>query len=192
MALTDIHYQPLTTVAKHIAAGDVSPVEVTKSILARIESLDSRFKSYVTVLPELALAQAKAAEAEIAKGVYRGPMHGIPIAVKDLCFTKGIKTTGGMTIHKDFVPDHDATVVSKLAEAGARSARQAAYDRRRDPRTSSETARARQPLERRSLDRRVIVRLGSGDRARHDLRGDRVRHWRLDPFSLSLQRLLPE
>jgi amidase len=119
MALTDIHYQPLTTVAKHIAAGDVSPVEVTKSILARIESLDSRFKSYVTVLPELALAQAKAAESEIAKGVYRGPMHGVPIAVKDLCFTKGIKTTGGMTIHKDFIPDHDATVVSKLAEAGA-------------------------------------------------------------------------
>jgi amidase len=58
MALNDIHYQPLTTVAKHIAAGDVSPVEVTKSLLARIDSLDSRFKSYVTVIPELALAYA--------------------------------------------------------------------------------------------------------------------------------------
>ena len=104
MTLTDIHYQPLTTVAKHIASGDVSPVEVTKAILARIESLDSGFKSFTMVTPELALAQAKKAETEIAKGVYRGPMHGVPIAVKDLCFTKGVKTTGGMTIYADFKP----------------------------------------------------------------------------------------
>jgi amidase len=71
MTLTDIHYQPLTTVAKHIASGDVSPVEVTKAILKRIESLDSGFKSFTMVTPELALAQAKKAETEIAKGVYR-------------------------------------------------------------------------------------------------------------------------
>jgi amidase len=119
MTLTDIHYQPLTTVAKHIASGDVSPVEVTKAILKRIESLDSGFKSFTMVTPELALAQAKKAETEIAKSVYRGPMHGVPIAVKDLCFTKGVKTTGGMTIYADFKPDHDATVVKRLAEAGA-------------------------------------------------------------------------
>ncbi|MCW6507462.1 amidase [Lichenifustis flavocetrariae] len=119
MSLNEIHYQPLTTVAKHIAAGDISPVEVTQSILARIEELDPKLKSYTTVTAELALKQAKAAEAEIGKGIYRGPMHGIPIAVKDLCFTKDIKTTGGMTIYADFHPDHDATVVTKLAQAGA-------------------------------------------------------------------------
>ena len=166
MALTDIHYQPLTTVAKHIAAGDVSPVEVTKAILERGSSRSipaSRATS--PSCRSSPSRQAKAAEGEIAKGVYRGPMHGIPIAVKDLCFTKGIRTTGGMTIHTDFMPDHDATVVSKLARGRSGAARQAAHDRRRDPRTSSEPARARQPLERRSLDRRVVVGIRRGDRA---------------------------
>ena len=69
--------------------------------------------------PELALSQARAAEAEIARCGYRGPLHGIPVAVKDLCFTKGIRTTGGMTIHAEFVPGYDATVVTRLAQAGA-------------------------------------------------------------------------
>ncbi len=119
MPLDDIHYQPLTTIAKHIASGELSPVEVTRAILTRIETLDPGLKSYVTVTADLALSQARTAEAEIMKGNYRGPMHGIPIAVKDLCFTKGIRTTGGMTIHADFIPTHDATVVTKLAQAGA-------------------------------------------------------------------------
>ncbi len=119
MPLNDIHYQPLTTVAKHIASGELSPVDVTRALLSRIEALDPSLKSYVTVTADLALSQARMAEAEIMKGNYRGPMHGIPIAVKDLCFTKGIRTTGGMTIHADFIPTHDATVVTKLAQAGA-------------------------------------------------------------------------
>ena len=119
MPLDDIHYQPLTTVAKHIASGELSPVDVTRAILARIEALDPGLRSYVTVTADLALSQARTAEAEIMKGGYRSPMHGIPVAVKDLCFTKGIKTSGGMTIHADFVPSHDATVVTRLAQAGA-------------------------------------------------------------------------
>jgi amidase len=119
MSLDDIHYQPLTTVAKHIERGDISPVEVTKAILTRIETYDQTLKSYTTVTADLALEQAKKAEVEIMKGIYRGTMHGIPIAVKDLCFTKGITTTGGMALYADFKPDHDATVVTKLAAAGA-------------------------------------------------------------------------
>lgn len=119
MALDEIHYQPLMTVAKHIASGDLSPVEVTQALLARIDATDAGLRAYTTVTADLALAQARAAEAEMAKGIHRGPLHGIPIAVKDLCFTKGIKTTGGMTLHADFVPDHDATVVTRLAQAGA-------------------------------------------------------------------------
>jgi amidase len=119
MTLTDIHYQPLTKVADAIKSGAVSPVEVTKAMLSRIEAVDPGLKSYTTVTAELALFQAKRAEDEIAKGRYRGAMHGIPVAVKDLCFTKGIKTTGGMIIYEDFKPDHDATVVKKLDEAGA-------------------------------------------------------------------------
>ena len=119
MSLSDIHYQPLTTVAKHIENRDISPVEVTEAILSRIEAHDQSLKSYTTVTADLALAQAKKAEAEVMKGIYRGVMHGIPIAVKDLCFTKGITTTGGMAIYRDFKPDHDATVVTKLNDAGA-------------------------------------------------------------------------
>jgi len=119
MSLDDIHFQPLTTVAKHIEAGKISPVEVTEAILSRIETYDQELKSYTTVTADVALKQAKAAEVEIMKGIYRGTMHGIPIAVKDLCFTKGITTTGGMSIYRDFKPDHDATVVTKLNSAGA-------------------------------------------------------------------------
>jgi amidase len=119
MPVEDIHFQPLTVVAKHIAARDISPVEVTEAILTRIETYDQGLKSYTTVTADLALEQARKAEVEIMKGIYRGVMHGIPIAVKDLCFTKGITTTGGMTIYTDFKPDHNATVVTKLNDAGA-------------------------------------------------------------------------
>lgn len=119
MSLDDLHYQPLTTVAKHIADRRISPVEVTQALLDRIARLDPELRSYTLVTADLALHQARTAESEIAAGRYRGPLHGIPVAVKDLCFTKGIRTTGGMTIHADFVPDHDATVVSRLAQAGA-------------------------------------------------------------------------
>jgi amidase len=119
MSLSDIHFQPLTKVAKHIESGDISPVEVTEALLKRIETIDPGLKSYTTVTPEAALSQAKVAEAEIMAGRYRGVMHGIPIAVKDLCFTKGIPTSAGMSIYRDFKPDYDATVVTKLASAGS-------------------------------------------------------------------------
>ena len=119
MPLDDLHYLPLTKVGEHIRDGDVSPVEVVEALLARIDRLDGKLKSYTTVTADLARAQALQAEAEIEQGRWRGPLHGVPIAVKDLCFTKGVRTTGGMTIHADFTPDHDATVVTRLAQAGA-------------------------------------------------------------------------
>jgi amidase len=71
------------------------------------------------VTPELALAQARQAEAEIAGGHYRGPLHGIPVAVKDICNTAGVVTAAGMAIHTNHVPDFDATVVKRLSDAGA-------------------------------------------------------------------------
>src|SRR5689334_707111 len=119
MSLGDIHYQPLTKVAKQIETGEISPVALTEALLSRIKEKDPKLKSYTTVTAELALFQAKRAEDEIKKGGYRGPMHGIPVAVKDLCYTKGIKTTGGMAIYEDFKPDYNATVVDKLEQAGA-------------------------------------------------------------------------
>ena len=119
MDLETIHYQPMSAVSGAIKRGDVSPVALTETMLKRIEALDGGLKSYTTVTTDLAMQQAERAESELKQGKYRGPMHGMPIAVKDLCFTKGIKTTAGMTIHEDFVPDYDATVVTKLDQAGA-------------------------------------------------------------------------
>jgi amidase len=115
----DFHYLGLVDVAERIKAGALSPVALTESMLQRIEKLDGGLKSYATVTADLARKQAREAEAEIKRGAWRGPLHGVPIAVKDLCYTRGIPTAAGMAIHKDFRPDHDATVVTRLADAGA-------------------------------------------------------------------------
>jgi amidase len=119
MSTDDLHYLDLVDVARRLKVGALSPVALTEAMLKRIERLDGRLKSYATVTPELALKQARDAEAEIRRGNYRGPLHGVPIAVKDLCYTKGIPTAAGMAIHKTFKPDHDATVVARFREAGA-------------------------------------------------------------------------
>lgn len=117
--MTDWHYATLTETADAIRSRKVSPVELTNALLARIARLEPSLHSYATVTPELAIAQARRAETEIAAGADRGPLHGIPIAVKDICNTAGIVTAAGMTIHAKHVPDFDATVVKRLADAGA-------------------------------------------------------------------------
>ncbi|MBM4259550.1 MAG: amidase [Deltaproteobacteria bacterium] len=109
----------LTEVAALIKKKEVSPVELTGAMLDRIAVHESKLHSYLTITAELALRQAKEAEQEIAGGKYRGLLHGMPIAVKDLCFTKGIRTTCSSKILFDWVPDHNATVVDKLNAAGA-------------------------------------------------------------------------
>jgi amidase len=109
----------LSAVAELIKQKDVSPLELTRAMLERIEALDRYWCSYVTVTADLALEQARRAEQEIVQGSYRGPLHGMPIAVKDLCFTKGIRTTCGSKILADWAPEYDATVVEKLTVAGA-------------------------------------------------------------------------
>jgi amidase len=119
MQTPELCYRPLTEIAEDIRLRRLSPVEVTEQILERIETIDPGLKSYTTVTADLALKQARRAESEIANGKYRGPLHGVPIAVKDLCYTTGIPTSGGMIIHKDFKPTYDATVVKRLADAGS-------------------------------------------------------------------------
>ncbi len=114
-----LHFRNLTEVARLIEAKQVSPVEVAKEMLQRIEEQDGRLRSYATVMADRATAQSAAAEKEIMAGSYRGPLHGIPIAIKDLCFTKGVRTMGGTPVLMDHVPEFDATVVSRLAAAGA-------------------------------------------------------------------------
>lgn len=109
----------LTSIAEQLRTRDLSPVELTQQLLTRVNTLDQRFHSYVTVTADLALIQAKAAEAEIQNGQYRGPLHGIPIALKDLCYTQGVPTTCGAAMFTDFIPEYNGTITQKLADAGA-------------------------------------------------------------------------
>ncbi len=119
MDKSQIPFLSATELASLIKSKQVSPVEATEAYLERIPQVDSHLNSYITVTQERAMADAHLAEQEISSGTYRGPMHGIPVAVKDQFYTKGILTTGGSSILKDFVPDEDATVMTKLDQAGA-------------------------------------------------------------------------
>ena len=119
MSETPLHYQTISEVGGRLESRELSSVELTGAILDRIAALDGRLKSYVTVMSDQAMAAAQAADAEIAAGRYRGRLHGVPIAVKDLCFTTGVATMGGAKALRDFVPDFDGTVVRNLNDAGA-------------------------------------------------------------------------
>ncbi|PWU19977.1 MAG: Asp-tRNA(Asn)/Glu-tRNA(Gln) amidotransferase subunit GatA [Candidatus Rokuibacteriota bacterium] len=113
---------PLETIASlapRLRKKEISPVELTDAILDRIASVEGKVKAYVTVMRDEARAAAKAAEASIVAGNYLGPLHGIPVAVKDLYYTRGVKTTAGSKILANFVPDYDAAVVERLKRAGA-------------------------------------------------------------------------
>jgi aspartyl-tRNA(Asn)/glutamyl-tRNA(Gln) amidotransferase subunit A len=109
----------IAELAPKIKARRISPLELTQAILERIAKLNPIINAYITVDSEGALKAAKAAERQISKGAYLGPLHGIPISLKDLFETKGLRTTGGSKILRDFVPNADATVVTKLRQAGA-------------------------------------------------------------------------
>ena len=100
-------------------AKEISPVELTEAYLARIQRTDEKIRAYITVTDDLARKAARKAEHEIVAGKWRGPFHGVPIGLKDLCYTKGIVTTGGSKILSDFKPPHDCTVWTRLARAGA-------------------------------------------------------------------------
>jgi amidase len=116
---TELHYLEIEQVARLLATRQVSSLELTQQMLRRIERVDPRLKSYALVTPELALAQAREADRLLGKRQVLSQLHGVPIAVKDLCYTKGVATAAGMPLHRDFVPTHDATAVRKLREAGA-------------------------------------------------------------------------
>ncbi|CAN5492843.1 amidase [soil metagenome] len=109
----------LLEVATKIADKELSPVEVTEAALDRITATESTFNAFVTILSERAIAAAQKAEAEILRGEYRGPLHGIPISLKDLVHTRGIRTSAGSRVLADFVPTEDATIVERLDAAGA-------------------------------------------------------------------------
>lgn len=105
--------------AARIRKKEISPVEVTEAVLDRIAAADGRVKAFVTVTRDEARNAAKAAEHAILSGNYLGPLHGIPIGVKDLFYTRGVRTAAGSKILANFVPDYDAAVVERLKRAGA-------------------------------------------------------------------------
>ena len=115
----DLHYLQLVELADLLRRREVTSVEVTRAQLERIEVLESRLTSYARIMPDQALAAAERADAEIAAGRYRGPLHGVPLGIKDLFWTKGVPTAAGSTIFRDFVPVQDATAVARLRQAGA-------------------------------------------------------------------------
>jgi amidase len=119
MTPIDICYLGLVDVGQRIRAREFSSVEVTRAILERISRFDGQLRSYAIVTPELVLQAAAKADREIEGGTQRGLLHGVPVAVKDLCNTEGIVTAAGMAIYRNFVPERDATVVSRLKAAGA-------------------------------------------------------------------------
>ena len=109
----------LVGLSRRVRRKEISPVEIVRKTLERIDRLGSRLNSYITVMGGQAEAEARAAEREIQKGNYRGPLHGLPIAVKDIFDTRGVRTTAGSKILGERVPDHDASVVARLRKAGA-------------------------------------------------------------------------
>jgi aspartyl-tRNA(Asn)/glutamyl-tRNA(Gln) amidotransferase subunit A len=115
----ELAFKSIEELSPLIQDKQISPVEVTESVLDRVERCNSVVNAYIRVDAEQALKSAKLAESEIMNGNYRGSLHGIPMALKDIFYVKGATATMGSKIHKDFVADYDATVVSKLKEAGA-------------------------------------------------------------------------
>ena len=116
--MTDLVWKSMGELARLVATKAVTPVEVVQAHLDRIGALDGTIKSYITVMSDSARAAARAAEARVNARETLGPLHGVPIGLKDLYCTKGVKTTGGSRILGNWMPTEDATVVTRLAAAG--------------------------------------------------------------------------
>lgn len=116
---TEICWMTALELGQRIAAGELSSERIVNAHLARIERLNPILEAYVTVVTDAAIAQARERDRELTAGRSRGPLHGVPYALKDIFATSGIRTTAGSSILADWVPDEDATIVSMLTEAGA-------------------------------------------------------------------------
>ncbi len=114
-----LHFMTVVEAGAALRCGATSSAQLTDAMLERIASLDGALNAYITVTADLARAQAHQADAELRAGRDRGPLHGIPVAIKDLIATRGIRTTAGSRVYEDWVPEEDAAVILKLAEAGA-------------------------------------------------------------------------
>jgi len=175
--------------ASLIGAKQISPVELTRAYLDRIERLNGTLHVYVQVLHDEALAAARAAEAEIMAGRYRGPLHGIAIGLKDIYDTAGIPTEGGSKSCLGRIPAKDATTTRLLKEAGAVLLGKLTTWEFAIGGTAFDTPfPPAQPLEHRARPRRVIERVGRGRRGRSLRDGDGQRHRWLDPLAGGMVR----
>ncbi|MGI8860117.1 MAG: amidase family protein, partial [Rubrobacteraceae bacterium] len=116
---TDICFLPATELARRIHERDLSAVEVMETHLSQIERVNPEVNAIVTLIPEEAMDAARDADKRLARGGEVGPLHGLPVAHKDLVPTKGVRTTFGSRVYRDHIPDHDALIVERLREAGA-------------------------------------------------------------------------
>src|SRR5689334_8406242 len=116
---SDLPLLDLAAASRAVQKKEVSPVELTSACLERFERLNPKLNAFITVTGEAALEEARRAEAEIARGEWKGPLHGIPLAVKDLIETAGVKTTAASAVLKDNIPTTDAEVIRRLKSAGA-------------------------------------------------------------------------
>src|SRR6267143_6396756 len=116
-----LHYLSLIEVSGRLRRGELKPTTLSETILARIARHDGTLESYTTLLADRAMAKAREAEDELNRGLWRGPLHGVPIAVKDLCYTDFAPTAAGMFIHKDFIPPYTSTVQKRPSSATNRN-----------------------------------------------------------------------
>ena len=116
---TDLWFLTIRQAGELMRRGELSPVELTRAFLDRIDAIDGQLHAYITVLRNEAVAQARTAEAEMLRGDYKGPLHGVPIALKDIYDTAGVRTTAGSKVDIDRVPTEDATTAARLKTAGA-------------------------------------------------------------------------
>ena len=109
----------ISELAPRLRRREISPVEIVRDCLGQIERLNPTLNAFITVMAESALSEARGVEAEILRGEWRGPLHGIPIALKDLIHTAGVRTTSASALHENRIPAEDAEVVRRLRRAGA-------------------------------------------------------------------------
>lgn len=112
-------FTSISELSQQLRRREISPVKITRACLTRIEELNPSLNAFITVMGDSALAEARAAEEEIGRGEWRGPLHGIPVALKDLIDTAGVRTTSASALHANRVPEEDAEVVRRLRQAGA-------------------------------------------------------------------------
>ena len=190
MTEQDLAFASIAELAPRLAAREISPVELTDATLARIERLEPQLNAYITVTAESARHAARAAEAAILAGHYQGPLHGIPVAIKDLYATRGVATTFGSPLYADWVPDFDAAAVEQLKRAGAvllgkTNLHELAYGSTSANAHYGASAQSLAPGPSPGRLERRLVRRGRGG---HGLRRHGQRHRRLDPPAGGMHR----